>query len=50
MFSRNFAAVISYRTKSAMKLPKMSNGFKVFLFWLAIFAVLAILKIFIFPG
>jgi len=33
-----------------MKLPKMSNGFKVFLFWFAIFVVLAILKVFLFPG
>jgi len=33
-----------------MKLPKLSNGMKIFLFWAAIFAVLAILKIFFFPG
>jgi hypothetical protein len=33
-----------------MKLPKISNGLKVFLFWLAIFAGLALLKIFVFPG
>jgi membrane protein insertase Oxa1/YidC/SpoIIIJ len=40
----------SYKKLFIMKLPKMSNGFKVFLFWLAIFAVLVIVKIFLFPG
>jgi len=33
-----------------MKLPNMSNGFKVFLIWLAVFVILVLVKIFIFPG
>ena len=33
-----------------MKLPKLSNGFKVFLVWVALFAVLIAMKILFFPG
>jgi hypothetical protein len=33
-----------------MKLPKLSDGMKILLFWVAVFAALIILKIFFFPG
>jgi hypothetical protein len=33
-----------------MKVLKVSNGVKVFIFWLAVLIVLVALKIFVFPG